>query len=389
MFDLFDLFDTSDFPARWTCGNWSAPHGWMHIVSDVLIWGAYMTIPLVLAYFVARRKDLPFPAIFWLFCAFIFACGTTHLIDAMLFWWPAYRVSGIAKATTALVSWATVIALVPIMPKALSLPGLEKVNTELRLEVAQRTKAQRTAAAQAQQLRRANEEMDGLFAIVRHDLGQPVVGVRNLLQVLREQIASGKSPQLDYVDLCINECSHMQQMLSDLSAYNHLRSAPARLNDFELRKMVDTTVQMYRKQIEQAGVRVVVTVPETRIRTDETLLHKALGNLIENAVKYGCPEPGCTIELTGHIEDDYLTLSVRDHGSGIPADVQDQVFELFVRLDPTSDKPGTGIGLASVKQIAQRLGGSITLQSSPGQGATFTLRLPLAQSAMVEANGLV
>src|SRR5262245_43914012 len=91
------LFDGSDFPARWTCGLWTPAHGWLHIVSDVAIWGAYMAIPVVLAFFVRHRRDLPFPRIFWLFGAFIFACGTGHLIEATLFWHPAYRLSGLVK----------------------------------------------------------------------------------------------------------------------------------------------------------------------------------------------------------------------------------------------------------------------------------------------------
>ena len=65
------LFDTSDFPPRWTCGLWTDGHGWLHILSDISIWSAYFTIPLVLAYFVSRRRDLPFRRVFVLFGAFI------------------------------------------------------------------------------------------------------------------------------------------------------------------------------------------------------------------------------------------------------------------------------------------------------------------------------
>ena len=61
---LAKLFDTSDFPARWHCGNWSASHGWLHVLSDVAIFGAYTAIPCVLAYFIIRRRDVPFPAFY-------------------------------------------------------------------------------------------------------------------------------------------------------------------------------------------------------------------------------------------------------------------------------------------------------------------------------------
>jgi PAS domain S-box-containing protein len=125
------LFDTSDFPARWHCGNWTAGHGWLHILSDLGVWSAYVAIPCVLGYFVLRRKDTPFRGIFLLFGAFILACGTTHLMEALLFWWPAYRLAGLIKLFTALVSWGTVLALVRITPQALAMRGPEELEREI------------------------------------------------------------------------------------------------------------------------------------------------------------------------------------------------------------------------------------------------------------------
>jgi len=131
------LFDTSDFPARWYCGNWSEGHGWLHILSDLGVWSAYVTIPLVLGFFILQRKDLPFRGIFILFGAFILACGTTHLMEAVIFWWPAYRLAGLIKLFTAVVSWATVFALVPIIPQALTM----RSNAEPEREVGDRERA--------------------------------------------------------------------------------------------------------------------------------------------------------------------------------------------------------------------------------------------------------
>jgi PAS domain S-box-containing protein len=132
---LARVFDTSDFPARWSCGNWSAAHGWLHILSDLGVWSAYVAIPVVLAVFALRRTDLPFRKVFLLFGAFILACGTTHLMEAIIFWWPAYRLAGGIKLFTAVVSWATVLALIPIIPRVLSMRSPE----ELERMVAERT----------------------------------------------------------------------------------------------------------------------------------------------------------------------------------------------------------------------------------------------------------
>lgn len=133
MFDVFSsIFDTSGFPARWQCGAWSTAHGSLHIASDIAIWGAYMAIPATIAFFLMKRRDIPFLAIFWLFAGFIFFCGTTHLLDAFIFWWPAYRFAGLVKFLTAVISWATVLALIPVIPRALALPRLARINAELQ-----------------------------------------------------------------------------------------------------------------------------------------------------------------------------------------------------------------------------------------------------------------
>jgi PAS domain S-box-containing protein len=132
MFDFLSrLFDTSGFPPRWQCGDWTAGHGWLHILSDLGVWSAYVTIPCVLGYFVLRRKDIPFRGIFLLFGAFILACGTTHLMEVLMFWWPAYRLAGLIKLFTALVSWGTVLALVPVAPKVLAMRSPEDLEREI------------------------------------------------------------------------------------------------------------------------------------------------------------------------------------------------------------------------------------------------------------------
>src|SRR5262249_32873494 len=88
-------------------------------------------IPCVLGYFVLRRRDIPFRSVFLLFGAFILACGTTHLMEAIIFWWPAYRLSGMIKLFTAIVSWGTVLALVPVTPKVLAMRSPDELEREI------------------------------------------------------------------------------------------------------------------------------------------------------------------------------------------------------------------------------------------------------------------
>jgi PAS domain S-box-containing protein len=156
MFDfLSNLFDTSDFPARWHCGNWTAGHGWLHVLSDLGVWSAYIAIPCVLGFFVLRRRDIPFRTIFLLFGAFILACGTTHLMEAVIFWWPAYRLAGLIKLFTAVVSWATVLALIPVVPKVLAM----RSANELEREITARKGAESAQKQANAELRRQVEAM--------------------------------------------------------------------------------------------------------------------------------------------------------------------------------------------------------------------------------------
>ncbi|PQO38524.1 hypothetical protein C5Y97_10770 [Blastopirellula marina] len=150
---LGSLLDTSDFPARWQCGNWHLEVGWIHIASDVAIFAAYFAIPVVLFRFVRARDDFPVPSVVILFSLFILACGLGHLLEATMFWWPAYRLSGLVKLVTALVSWGTVAVLAWTLPYLLSLPGLSKLNRLLENEIAERREAQERLQSSYEELR--------------------------------------------------------------------------------------------------------------------------------------------------------------------------------------------------------------------------------------------
>ncbi len=150
------LFDYSDFPARWYCGpGWTDFHGWLYIISDLLIWSAYFAIPLIILWYSFKRKDVRFHKIYYLFAAFILLCGATHLIDAIIFWYPIYRFSAVLLLITGIVSWVTVIYLIKAAPIALTLKTAEELEAEvesrkgvedkLKLKLAQLNEAQAIA----------------------------------------------------------------------------------------------------------------------------------------------------------------------------------------------------------------------------------------------------
>ncbi|MCC6679223.1 MAG: PAS domain-containing protein [Phycisphaerales bacterium] len=141
---LSELF-SADFVPRAQCVGDRAEIIWLHVLSDGVIALAYFSIPLALAHFVRRRRDVAFPGVFWLFAAFILACGATHGFGVAAFWYPMYRLDGLVKALTAGLSITTAAVLWRLLPRALSLPGpseLARLNAELRDEVAERRRAE-------------------------------------------------------------------------------------------------------------------------------------------------------------------------------------------------------------------------------------------------------
>lgn len=127
------------------CYQWDSSLIALHAISDGVIAASYFAIPLLLIYFVRKRRDVAFKWMFGLFGAFIFACGITHAMEIWSIWNGTYWLTGLVKAFTAVVSASTAVLLISLVPKALSLPGpnqLEEANRALRDEVTRREEAE-------------------------------------------------------------------------------------------------------------------------------------------------------------------------------------------------------------------------------------------------------
>ncbi len=137
MEDFFKkLFSPEGFPARWYCGECTPEHGWVYIGANLMIFAAYLLIPLVLFYVTSRQKNAPFRKIFYLFIAFIWFCSLTHLLDAIIFWYPIYRLNALVLSMTAVVSLLTLFALIRELPQITAL----RSPRELEQMIAQKTK---------------------------------------------------------------------------------------------------------------------------------------------------------------------------------------------------------------------------------------------------------
>jgi len=394
---LSKLFDTEGFPARWYCGSaWAEEpaSGWLHILSDIGIFGAYTAIPVVLAFFILRRRDVPFPRILWLFVAFIFACGFGHLIEAIIFWHPIYRFSGAIKLTTAIVSWATVVALVQIVPVALQFPGLAKLNTELRSEVETRKgveealrksedklakllTSEREARSEAE---RANRIKDEFLSTVSHELRTPLNAILGYAQLL----LMGKPQGTAAEELSVIErnAKLQAQIIDDLLDMSRIISGKVRLevSSVDMTEVIEAAVATVRPAAEAKSLRIQLMLhPNTGlVLGDSGRLQQVVSNLLTNAVKY-TPKGG-RVQVSLERVNSHLEVRVADDGQGIDPEFLPLVFERFRQADPTTTRKhgGLGLGLSIVKHLVELHGGTVEARSpGVGQGSTFIVSLPI------------
>ena len=128
---LIDFFGIKNLMPHGYCLSWSPALLWLHVISDSLITIAYYSIPLMLVYFIQRRKDMAYPWLGGMFALFIVACGTTHLLSAITIWIPLYWLEGVLKGFTALISIATAISMLWVIPRALYLPTPSQLQAEI------------------------------------------------------------------------------------------------------------------------------------------------------------------------------------------------------------------------------------------------------------------
>jgi signal transduction histidine kinase len=156
--------------------------------------------------------------------------------------------------------------------------------------------------------------------------------------------------------------------------------APLAVEESDLRELVADVAETAGMLGEGVGVAAVHEMPEdpVRLAVDRHRIREMLLNLVTNAIKY-TPQGG-TVALTLSEDEDAVMFTVRDSGIGIAPGDLPHIFDRFWRADParsrTGDRPGTGLGLAITKWIAEAHGGSITVQSRPGRGTIFRVRLP-------------
>lgn len=187
--DFFGNLFAADFVPRAQCVGDRAGIIWLHVLSDAGIALAYFSIPIALASFVRRRKDLAFPWMFWLFAGFILACGTTHVLNIVAFWRPMYRLDGMVKAATAGVSALTAVFLWPLVPRAVALASpsqLKRLNDELNGQIEERRQMESRLEASRDELEERVRERTAELAEVNRVLAARIAESEVVEECLRE-----------------------------------------------------------------------------------------------------------------------------------------------------------------------------------------------------------
>lgn len=191
------LFTDGSFMPHGHCYFWKPEIIGLHVTSDALIALAYYSIPLTLVYFTRKRRDVPYPWMFMMFGAFIVACGTTHLLEIWSIWHSTYWLSGLVKAITALLSVATAVLLVKLVPQALLLRGpadLARLNMDLESRVQARTeelaRTNRSLQEEILERKRAEDQVGQLNA----DLERRVKELQAVLDVLPVGVGIARDP---------------------------------------------------------------------------------------------------------------------------------------------------------------------------------------------------
>jgi len=306
-------------------------------------------------------------------------CGTTHLIDAMVFWWPAYRLGALIRFLTGVVSLFTVYALYKLLPMIYRLRTLD----ELEAEIIERKKAEEEIRHQ-HVLMKATEDLmakkDEFMSIASHELKTPLTTIKSYVQVLLGKArADGDNFRIDALSRVEKQANKMAMLIQNLLDNAKLLEGKfdlviERFNTHELL----TEVVNDAKIISSSHEIVMKDCEQVFIWADRTKIAHVMENLISNAVKYS--PVGSTITIGCKTVDNQAQISVSDTGIGIAKKDQERLFERFYRVENEKIKnvAGFGIGLYLVAEILRIHESRIFVESTESVGSKFYFNLPLS-----------
>ena len=226
-------------------------------------------------------------------------------------------------------------------------------------------------------LTRTNADLDAFVYTASHDLKAPISNIEGLLLALRQQLPPA-ALQADMVprllDMMQGSVARFQQTIGHLTDISQLQM-PDAPETVDLAAVIAGVCLDLAPLIEAAPADVGVAVAGCQaVRVAPNTLRSVVFNLLSNAVKYRAPERPVRVRLRAHCAAGRLVLAVQDNGLGLSNAQQSELFGLFRRLHTHVE--GSGVGLFTVKRLVENAGGTVTVDSQPGVGSTFTVTLP-------------
>jgi len=306
--------------------------------------------------------------------------------DANLVQFAETQLAGAIGGASAHAMVASVVKEAPLtMDEVMSI--LEEASQIMKYSRELEQKSRELEVAYAD-LRAANEQLkqldklkDEFVSHVSHELRTPLTSIRAFSEILHDNPDLDALQRTRYLSIVIAESERLTRLINDIL---DLAKIEARGREWNLRELdprevvehaVSTTRQLFAERRATLETRLPASVPS--VLADRDRLVQVLLNLLSNAAKYG-REHGGRIEVSLHAQPDQVRVDVKDDGPGIaPAD-QERIFQKFRQAgDTTSERPsGTGLGLAISREIIQRFGGRLWVESTPGEGATFSFTVP-------------
>jgi signal transduction histidine kinase len=234
---------------------------------------------------------------------------------------------------------------------------------------------------------RVEQLRNQFVTLVSHELRTPLTSIRGALDL----IASGRLGALpddtkEMLDIAVRNTQRLGRLLDDILDLEQMDSGKLTMakQPRSARALVDQAATEMRPMAEQVVVRLRVAGPDATVFADPYRVVQALTNLLGNAIKFS--PPGATVWVTAEPRPGEVLVRVKDQGRGIPPDKLEAIFGRFEQVDSSDarDKGGSGLGLAICRSIIEQHGGRIWVQSTLGQGSTFSFTLPLLAAASAE-----
>jgi PAS domain S-box-containing protein len=245
------------------------------------------------------------------------------------------------------------------------------------LDITQLRTSERALASYMDELQRSNEELQLFAYVASHDLQEPLRSIVSFSQLLERRYKGKLDADADeFIAFIIEGGNRMQRLIMDLLQLSRVETKARPLAPTDAGEVVAEALRLMETPIREAGGTVVVEDLPT-VMADADQLTQVFTNLVGNALKYRRPDVPPEVRISAERTGAFWRFSVADNGIGIEAEYFDRIFVIFQRLHTRDEYEGTGIGLAVVRKIVERHGGRIGLESTPGQGSTFSFTIPV------------